>query len=143
MKPPKHYTQKVIPAITTPVAKGKTIKQAVEGLMSVYRRRFMGKSVVNRHTGITIQFSGRGRNKTVSGGGLYPSKIAAIYIIDKIMEQSWFVGFGKRKPTDTKTTIGYMNFACYCMIDGQKRIVRTSVYMEKGGKYYYSLHIPK
>lgn len=80
-----------------------------------------------------------GPKKTAFGGNVYPDKAALVDVLEKILEEMKFSHFGKRKPTDKKDVIGYMNFSENATVDNQKKHLKIAIQIRRGGKFYYNI----
>lgn len=74
---------------------------------------------------------------------MYYKKAAILTILPDIIKYAQFNNWGNKKQTDGPNIIGYLNFKCKCIIDGEKNCVRIAVQMQKGGKYYYNVEVNK
>jgi len=109
----------------------------------VYKRKYSGKSVVNRGTGIKIQFDKHGASKTSRGGSIYAEKAALITILDKICRHGYLYSLGKAKETDIpKGVLCFLNFKANVVVDEKLEVVKFSVRVMKDGTFHYHIDIP-
>lgn len=137
------YVQKIVPEATTPEHfKNNTIKNLRE-LVFDFLKNLSGKVVVNLDTQLPITISTSGCRKSSFGESMYYKKAAILTILPDIIKYAQFNNWGNKKQTDGPNIIGYLNFKCKCIIDGEKNCVRIAVQMQKGGKYYYNVEVNK
>lgn len=131
----KQYTQTTIPSIK--IAEKKDLRIYVR---DYYTKNIQGKSVVNKHIGLTIYFGADGKNE-LSSKGIYAKKAALVQCLPELLENAQYNNWGARKMKDEKTVKGYANFKAKAKINGKMEIVRISVKVKENGKAYYTHEI--
>jgi hypothetical protein len=112
-------------------------------MFSFYRERLEGKEVLNKKTGIRIQFHRAGARKTTHGGSMYAEKAALITILDKICRQGHLYSLGKAKEQDiAKGVLCFLNFKTNVTVDNKMEVVKFSVRVMKDGTFHYHIDIP-
>lgn len=136
----KKYKQIVIPEILTDIKtfQGLTRKKLNLFAEAYYHKNLKGKSVVNKHLGITVTFSNEGERKIYRGSALYPYKAIVLLKLKQLVEVAEYNNFGKPKPNDPKTLQGYLNFKVKCKIDGVVKNFRIALLLYKNNKLFYN-----
>jgi hypothetical protein len=106
-------------------------------------KSFVGKKVINKDTQLPIVFVSRGVKKVAYGNNMYAKLFASVNVIYVLLINGKLNNYSKRKPTDPKSILGYMNFDSKCYIDNKLNVVKLSVRLMKGGGHHYSLNIKK
>jgi hypothetical protein len=99
--------------------------------------------IINDDLFIPVTISVKSCRKTAYGEAMYMKKAAVSRILPEIVKYATYNNFGERKSGDSASVIGYLNFKCFCVIDGKKECVRLSVQFQKGGKFYYNIEVNK
>lgn len=129
------YKQKVVPETSYFTAKSMKLSEAVK---EFYKNNLQGKTIVNKHIGISICFTSDGLGKVTQHRKIGQINAAAIKIIDKMLENAEYSNFGQRKETDKQNIIGYLNFKATAIIEGEKRHFRISLKLKTDMKAYYN-----
>lgn len=107
------------------------------------KNNFVGKIIRNEDTGINVQITVSSGRKTAYGEAMYLKKAAAVQILPNLIRCAKYNNFGKKKPTDAKNVIGYLNYKCKCKIDGKSECLRLAIRLQNDGKFYYNIEINK
>ncbi len=110
--------QNVIPETNTSIFDNMTNEQ-IRYWCKEYYEKFIGTTVKNDCTGITIGFKRRGRKKTAFGSSISKRKAAVVKILDQVLKCAVSTNWGDRKNDDPEDVIGYLNFKCKILIDGK------------------------
>lgn len=138
------YIQKVIPEAKMPDEwKELPLSKLRLETFEYLRKNYSGKTVLNRDLNIPITVSVKSCRKTAYGEAMYIKKSASVLILNEILQNAKYNNFGERKENDSPSVIGYLNFKCKCLIDGQKECVRLSIQFQKGCKFYYNIEVNK
>ena len=117
----------------------KTLSEIRQELKNTYNT-FRDKCVVNKHTGIKIKFSRKGREKTYSVG-LTLKKLAYVSVLDKLLREAKKGTWKEPKAKHLKSGIvGFLTFNVICVVDGKKTKLRLMVYVGKDGNFHYSIN---
>lgn len=131
--------QKVIPETSTSEFDGMSFEQ-IRYWCKEYYGKFIGTTVRNDNTGITIRFKRRGRKKTAFGSGISKRKAAVVKILDEVLRCAVSTNWGDRKTTDPEDVIGYLNFKCKILIDGKISYFLLNVQLCSVDKNRYCFH---
>ncbi|MCH8318400.1 MAG: hypothetical protein IIA88_07860 [Bacteroidetes bacterium] len=63
--------------------------------------------------------------------------------LNEIINKAQFDYYSKPDKSDAKTTLGFLNYKIYVIINGAKHEVKISVRIDKNGQYYYNHYITK
>lgn len=138
------YIQKVIPEAKTPEEWNNLPASKLRlKLFDYLRKNYSGYTFINKDLNIPITVSVKSCRKTAYGEAMYIKKAASVLILKEIVQNAKYNNFGERKDNDSPSVIGYLNFKCKCVIDGQKECVRLSIQFQKGGKFYYNIEVNK
>lgn len=134
------YKQEYIPEILTSsdTFKGLSRKKLNLFAEAYYFKNLKGKTAVNKHIGITIQFHNTASKKITRGSALYPYKAIVLIKLKELLENAEYNNFGKAKPTDSKDLQGYLNFKGKVKIDGTIKNYRITVLLYKDNKAFYN-----
>jgi len=132
----KKYKQTFIPSVSTGI-----IKNSIAAAKEYYAKNLQGKSVVNKHLGIRIRFTGVGRDKVTFGGAIHKKKVAVLQCLLELLEVAELNNFGRRKEKDKQNVLGYLNFKAKVKIDGVLEHIRIAVILKSDGKVYYNHEI--
>ena len=140
----KKYKQTVVPNVETPQEwKELKLQHLRTIIFNHIKTNYSGKTIINLDTRLPIIVSVTSARKTAFGEAIYFKKAAAVLILPDLIKYAEYNNWGNPKPTDGPHIIGYLNFKCKCVIDGQKENIRLAVQFQKGGKYYYNIEINK
>ncbi len=128
----KKYKQTMIPSVKI-LAKSDLGKY----IRTEYTKNIQGKTVVNKHSGLTIYFGSDGNAELSNGRRLYAAKAAIVQCLPTLLEHAEYNNFGQRKFTDEKNVFGYANFKAKVRIDNKIQHVRIAVVVKTNGKAYY------
>lgn len=95
----------------------------------------------NLSLGIDVEFERIGSDKTAYGGKIYPAKACLIDILPQLIEVAEYANWGNRKEKDPDNVVGYLNFKCQVLIDGETRHTRIAVRLKNTGKFHYSIEV--
>lgn len=129
------YKQKIVPETNYFDAKSKELSDLMKDF---YKKNLQGKTIVNKHIGITICFTSEGLGKVTQHRKIGRINAAAIKVIEAMVENAEYSNFGQRKPQDKQNVIGYLNFKAMAIIQGEKRHFRISVKLKTDMKAYYN-----
>ena len=110
-------------------------------ILDYYKKHLKDQKVVNKDTGITIQFSMTSGRKTAMGEAMYQKKAEMIRILPQLVANALYNNFGKRKITDNAEVIGYLNFKGRCKLDGKTENLRIAVQFQRTAKFYYNIEV--
>ncbi len=127
------YKQHIIPSVR--IIERKNLRDYVR---TEYTKHVQGKTVVNRHIGLTIYFGSDGKAELSHGRAMYAKKAALVQCLPQLLEVAEYNNFGKRKDKDEKTVFGYANFKAKVKIDNKLEHVRITVLVKANGKAYYT-----
>ena len=130
----KKYKQTIIPSVNEPLVEhlGKYVK-------SYYEKNIQGRSVINKHLGITISFTSIGKGKIAYGNKtLYAKKVAVVQCLPELLRVAKYNNFGVRKPDDKTNVVGFLNFKGKVKINETIENVRLSVMFRTDGKFFYN-----
>ncbi|MBQ3355332.1 MAG: hypothetical protein IJG41_09325 [Bacteroidales bacterium] len=140
----KKHKQTIIPKAELPEEWRMVKLQQLRVLIFTFiKNNFSGMVVENLDTSLPIIVSVTSARKTAFGEAIYFKKAAAVLILPEIIKYAKYNNWGNPKSTDGPNIIGYLNFKCKCIIDGNKENIRLAVQFQKGGKYYYNIEINK
>jgi hypothetical protein len=136
----KKYKQIIVPEILTDIKTFKGLSRQKLNLFAeaYYHKNLKGKSVVNKHLGITVNFTENGSRKIYRGSALYPYKAIVLLKIKELMQHAEYNNFGKPKASDPKTLQGYLNFKVKCKINKEIKNFRITVLLYKSNKAFYN-----
>lgn len=106
-----------------------------------YTNNIQGKTIVNKHFGLTIYFGSDGKSELAHGRAMYAAKAAIVQCLPTLLQEAEYTSFGQRKPTDEKNVFGYANFKAKVYIDEVLKHVHIAVVVKANGKAYYSHEI--
>lgn len=111
-----------------------------EFLSNYYNKNLKGNSVEIKNHLKNVVFISDGGKKIQKP--IYSEKVAVIESFEEIIKNAVYNNFGKRKPTDNPTILGYLNFKSKLTIDGQKRHVRINISLnEKRETFFKSYEV--
>lgn len=128
----KKYKQQVIPSV-----KIKTHTNLRQYVKNEYTANIQGKSVVNKHIGLTIFFGSDGKSELAYGRAIYAKKAALVQCLLTLLREAEYTSFGKRKTTDEENVFGYAKFKAKAYIDGKLEHIHIVVVVKSNGKAYY------
>lgn len=126
------YRQTIIPSVE--IKEYKNLRQYVK---TEYTANVQGKTVRNRHTGLTIYFGSDGKAELSSGRAIYAKKAALVQCLPILMEVAEYNNFGTRKDKDEANILGYANFKAKVKINQKIEHVRITIRIKTNGKGYY------
>lgn len=106
-------------------------------IRKTYSEKIQGKTVVNKHIGLTIYFGSDGKSELSSGRAIYAKKAALVQCLPELLINAEYNNFGQRKEKDAKNVFGYANFKAKVFIDDKLEHVRITVKVKANGKGYY------
>lgn len=127
------YKQTYIPKVEIQVHKD--LRRYVK---EYYTQYIQGKTIVNKHFGLTIYFGSDGKSELAHGRAMYAGKAALVQCLPELLEVAEYTSFGQRKAKDEKNVFGYANFKAKAYIDGKLKHVHIAVVVKANGKAYYS-----
>ena len=130
------YKQTYIPSVT--IKERTYLRKYVS---RYYTEHIQGKTIKNKHTGLTIYFGADGKSKLAAGGSMYAKKAALVQCLPELLEHATYSNFGHRKPTDEPNVFGFANFKAKVYIDGKLEHAHIAVTVKTNGKAYYSHEI--
>ena len=133
----KKYKQTYIPE----VKRMPKVTCSAKLVASYYKEHIQGKTVVNKHTGLTIYFGSDGKAELAHGRATYSKKVAVLQCLPRLLEVAEYNNWGNRKKTDEKYVFGYANFKAKVRIDGKLECARITVVVKANGKAYYNHEI--
>ena len=128
----KKYKQAIIPSV-----KIKTHTNSCQYVKNEYTSLIQGKSVINKHIGLTIYFGSDGKAELAYGRAIYAKKAALVQCLLELMREAEYTSFGQRKVKDDKNIFGYAKFKAKVYIDGKLENVHIVVVVKSNGKAYY------
>jgi tRNA A37 threonylcarbamoyladenosine dehydratase len=131
----KKYKQKLIPITSLFDAKGNELAALMRDF---YKKELQGKTIINKHIGVTIVFTSEGIGKLTQKRRIGNINASAIKVIHEMLENAEYSNFGQRKPEDKQNVIGYLNFKAKAKIGGVLRHFRISVKLKTDMKAYYN-----
>jgi len=135
-----NYKQKIIPKTSIIKYKSYSKRDLQHFVKNYYKKNYQNKiSVKNLDLGITIDFIGKGKNKSAYGAAMYSKKAAAITILDKLLKYAKYTNWGDKKDNDPDFVIGYLNFKVKFKIDSKITFFALNVQVRNDGKFHYSL----
>jgi hypothetical protein len=130
----KKYKQIEIPSVNEP-----TVEHLGKYIKTYYEKHIQGKSVINKHLGITVSFTSLGKGKIAYGNKIpYAEKAAVVQCLLKLMRVAKYNNFGVRKPNDKSNVVGFLNFKGKVKINGKTENIRLSVIFRTDGKFFYN-----
>ena len=131
----KKYKQTIIPETILFDVKNKELPSTMR---KYYKEKLQGKTVKNKHIGVTICFTSEGIGKLTHKRRIGKVNAATIKIIDKMIINAEYSNFGQRKPNDKQNVIGYLNFKAKAKIDNIVRYFRIAIKLKTDMKAYYN-----
>ncbi len=120
--------------IDSSIFKNMTVTELRAFTLNYYKKFLTGKSIDIENHISEIEFTNKNGRKLAKGGAMYSSKAAIIDKLDGLIRRSTYNNWGERKKTDHPEIIGFLNFKSKLMIDGEKRHIRISIEIWRGGK---------
>jgi DNA repair protein RadC len=97
----------------------------------------IGKTVINKQKGITIEFKKEGLKHLLNYGKNNIVQLELVYELAKALKEAKYKNFNDKKTTDPKQVLGYLNFGLEKKINNKMEYFRISVIMTTAGKFYY------
>lgn len=127
------YKQTIIPSVKSSYSENNSAF-----IKKFYAENLQGKKVKNKHLGIDIYFTNKGKSELAHGRATYKKKVAVMKGLLKILEVAEYNNFGQRKSTDKQNVLGYYNFKAKVNIDDKIENVRISILITTDLKAYYN-----
>ncbi|GHU85408.1 hypothetical protein FACS1894153_0570 [Bacteroidia bacterium] len=137
----KKYKQIIIPETSTTEWKGLTIPQIRNKMLSDYKSRYTGVSVINKDLGIKVEFETGGAKKTSHGGSVSVKKASLLPVLDELVRYAEYNNYGGRKDSDAPNIVGFLNFKAKVKIDAKVENVHLVVRIKNDGKFHYFLYL--
>ena len=102
-----------------------------------YKKNLKGRSVINRHKGITIIFNEKGLRHTLYARKIGFTKIKAIWYLDEMVQEAVYCNFKNPDYDDVNSVLGYLNFKIRINSEGVIFMFRLVIRLTKDGKFYY------
>lgn len=131
------YKQTYIPSVTTTDIPKKSLSDMRKYVRDKYTSCIQGKTIKNKHTGLTIFFGSDGKGELAHGRSMHAKKAALVNCLIPLLENAEYNNFGQRKEKDEKNVFGYANFKAKAFVDSKLVNVRITVIVKNNGKAYY------
>ena len=115
--------------ISTEMFEKMTVSELRKFTLDYYNENLKGKKIAIKNVLKSVQFVGNGGKKLHTP--MYSAKASVIEYLEDLIKNSTYNNFGKRKETDSKDVLGYLNFKSKVVIDEVKRHIRISVILYK------------
>lgn len=110
----------------------------IKKLLFVSYKKLIGVPFVNKDLNIKIEFINDSVKKLSYGSKFYSKKASLLDVVKPIIEEMKYNNWGKRKPSDKSTVVGYFNFKCTVFINGFPEYLRIAIQVRTNGRFYYN-----
>jgi len=116
---------------------GKTLKEIRKEIDAYYHTNIQPKTIINKDTGKRIQFSQKGRKKTLHNIELYNAPV--IKNLLQLLREAKLISVEPTKNEHPEVYRVFI-FLITCKVDGIIKVFRVSVFERKNGYFQYSLY---
>ena len=102
-----------------------------------YTENLKGKTVKNKHKGITVLFNAPGLKHLLFARNVGYVKLKAVFILRDLVKNAIFCNFKNPDINDNPGITGYLNFKSKAKIEGNIYAFRIVVRLTNQGKFYY------
>lgn len=108
-----------------------------------FDKNLKGKQIINQDNKAKIILAKKGWRHTIHSKIITYKEIVIFKKLNEIINKAQFDYYSKPDKSDAKTTLGFLNYKIYVIINGTKHEVKISIRIDKNGQYYYNHYITK
>jgi len=123
--------------------KGLVFKQLKKVTKKYFDQYLKGQHVINLDNKAKIILAKKGWRHTIHSNIITYNDAVIFKKLNEIINKAQFDYYSKPDKSDAKTTLGFLNYKIYVIINGVKYEVKISIRIDKNGQYYYNHCITK